>query len=119
MAVEESTTTTTTTLPEDNSQNDLLRKIAAAIVGIIVIILFVLAAKWLGDRIKERFFPSTLPVVTPTTTPVPSNYPGVTVTPIPTYSTSPSTGPNDILYIVVGLMAVGGGSALVLSKKTS
>lgn len=113
MAVEESTTTTT--FHEDNSRSDLLRKIAAAVVGVIVIILFVLAAKWLGDRIKERFFPGTVVVVTPTPTPVLPGY--VSVTPVPTYSTSPATGPADSLYIIVGLMALTGGSFLILAKK--
>lgn len=121
MAVEE----TTTTRYEDNSgRSDLVRKIVAAVIGLVVIILIVLAAKWIGDRVRERFFPGGLtPTPTPviTVTPVPSGY--VTLTPsggptaVPTYSRIPATGPEDYAYIVVALMALGGIGALSLVKK--
>lgn len=100
-----------TTFPESSSNSsDLLRKIVAAVVGIIVIILIVLAAKWIGDRVRDRFFPIS---VTPTPTPV------VTITPtkVPTYSNIPATGPEDFAYILVALMGLGGISALAFSKK--
>ncbi len=121
MAVEE----TTTTRYEDNSgRSDIVRKIVAAVVGLIVIILIVLAARWIGDRVRERFFPGTItPTPTPIISPVPTGY--VTLTPsgvptaVPTYTKIPSTGPEDYAYVIVGLMALGGFGALSLAKRTS
>lgn len=121
MAVEE----TTTTRYEDNSgRSDLIRKIVAAIVGLIVIILIVLAAKWIGDRVRERFFPGGItptPIPTVSITPTPSGY--VTLAPsgmptlVPTYSNIPKTGPEDYAYVIVVLMALGGIGSLVVSKR--
>ncbi len=123
MAVEE----TTTTRFEDNSgRSDIVRKIVAAVVGLIVIILIVLAARWIGDRVRERFFPGTItPTPTPIISPIPTGY--VTLTPsqlpsgvptgVPTYSHIPATGPEDYAYVIVGLMALGGVGALSLAKK--
>ncbi len=110
-----------TTLPEPKSDtSDILRKVVAAIVGLIVIILIVLAAKWIGDRIRERFFPGTItPTPTPvvTITPIPTGYISPMPTRVPSYSHIPATGTEDYIYVLVGLMAIGGTSALVLAKK--
>ena len=106
------------TLPEPQSDSsDLLRKIVAAVIGIIVIILIVLAAKWIGDRIRDRFFPSSpTPTSTPTVTQLPTNIATPTITPP---GQIPSTGPMDIGYVLIGLSALGGLTTIALSKRRS
>lgn len=120
MAVEE----TTTRIDDGNSGgSDTIRKVVAAIVGLIVIILIVLLAKWLGDRIRERFFENNPPVVE-TIPPEDSNESTPSGKPIydpktGTYSAIPATGPNDFGYAMIGFLAVAGLSSLVIAKKFS
>lgn len=111
-----------TTLPEPQSNSsDILRKVAAAIIGVFVIILIVLAAKWIGDRVRERFFPGTTvggtTAPTPTNSPDQSNTPTLTPTSMPTYSQIPNTGAENFIYVLIGLMTLGGSSAILLAKK--
>lgn len=121
MAVEE----TTTRISDDNNTSDTLRKIVAAIVGLIVIILIVLLAKWLGDRIRERFVstPPTVQTIPPEeiTESTPSG--DLTFDPrtgtyrASTASAIPATGPNDVAYIIMATLIIGGTSALAISRK--
>ncbi len=116
--------------PEPTQSTDLIRKVVAAVVGVIVIIILVLLAKWLGDRVRERFFPKTttanVQVIPPEDTannPAgPTNNPGSTNPAnskmATAYSAIPATGPNDLNYIVLALFAVAGLFALSLTKKS-
>lgn len=86
------------------------RKVLAGIMGILVIVVLILLAKWTGDRIRERFLKPKTPVAVVTTQPVKTdNLLGDTTTDnTATYSAIPSTGPNDWLYAVAGIMFISG-----------
>ncbi len=123
-----------------NESADLVRKVAAAIVGLIIIIILVLLAKWLGDRVRERFFPqknSTAnvqvipPEVNAPTTNSPANSKNSTnptsstntASPtsgsVSTVSAIPATGPNDWNYLILAVLALSGLSTLAWAKKSS
>lgn len=87
------------------------RKIAAGLIGVLVLIFLFFAAKWTGDRIRERFLKPKSPAVVATTKPpttTSDNLLGEKATPTATYSAIPSTGPNDLLYVIAGIMFISG-----------
>lgn len=89
----------------ENTETDSGRKATAAIVGILLVVLLVVAAKWTGDKIRERLTkPKPIAVVEQT----PADNLLGEKTKSATYSAIPETGPNDWLYAVVGLMLVSG-----------
>ncbi len=95
------------------------RKIAAVIVGIFILVLIVLAARWVGEQIRERFFtPKPVVVTTPAPT-LPVTPTPITEIPGATPSAIPSTGPNDLGYLAMSLMLFGGSSLILLTKRTS
>ncbi len=93
----------------ENSQvSDTGRNVVAAIVGVILIVVLVFAAKWTGDKIREKLSkPKPEPVVVrqeiPQNSLLNDNAKKAT-----SYSAIPKTGPNDWLYVVVGIMFISG-----------
>lgn len=95
---------------------ELLRKILAILIGILILIGIVLLAKWVGDRVREKFFTkktSVVQVIPPEDVPTESRSTGSNTA---TYSAIPTTGPNDILYVVVGMAGLVG---VVVKRVTS
>ncbi|KKU92477.1 MAG: hypothetical protein UY21_C0001G0100 [Microgenomates group bacterium GW2011_GWA1_48_10] len=127
-SVEERTKTTTTSEPswDGDSSSDTIRKIVAAVIGIIIIILLVLLAKWVGDKIRERFLTPKTPTATtqeippedstPVSTPSGTTYPPSGQ---PPYTTIPATGPEDWAYVFLALLALTGFSSLLFARKLS
>jgi len=103
-----------------NSTSDSGRKVVAALVGVVLIILFVLAAKWTGDKIRERFSPTKpQPVAVIEQPKSDNNLLGSNTTNTATYSAIPKTGPNDWLYAVTGIMLLAGLGARKLANRIS
>lgn len=98
-----------------DSTSDTGRKIVAALVGVVLIVLLVIVAKWTGDQIRSRLVkPQPVAVVEQ---PVSENLLGDNTNQTATYSAIPSTGPNDWLYAVSGIMLVSGLGLLRLAKR--
>lgn len=98
---------------------ELSRKITAAIIGVLIIIGLFFAAKWTGDRIRERFLKPKAPSVVTTVKPKPTkndNLLGDKTTQTATYSAIPSTGPYDIFYLIAGLLFLSGLTMVKLSR---
>lgn len=97
------------------------KNILAVVLGILVLILVVLLARWVGDKIKERF---TTPKTVVTTNPPVETVPNTTTTnpeasPTPvTYKAIPKTGP-EFVYLFTGLSTLAGVISLKFSKKIS
>ena len=77
------------------------KSIAAVVFGILVLVLIVFAARFVGDKIKERFTtPKT--VITSNVPTVVENTPMVEDTYTATYSAVPKTGPIEVFYLLSG-----------------
>lgn len=104
---------------QNNSESDWTRKVLAALVGLFVIIVLVLSAKWVGDKVREKFFTPKGPTVNSQIIPVEDNTAQETGNQS-TASAIPKTGPADVGYFVMGLLFLGGVVSLTLAKtKTS
>ena len=93
---------------------ETVRKLTAAIVGIIIIIAIILLAKWVGDRVRERFFQPRQPVVIQQQTPKQTQDADSAKT--ATYSAIPSTGPKETAYLLFAFLAVSGLASIKLAK---
>lgn len=105
------------------------RQIAAVFAGILVIIVLIVMARWTGDQIKQRFLTpkmateaASLQAENMSQSPAPAEPTAGsnTVTPSPsqanktaTYSAIPSTGPEDIGYFFLAILAFAG----IVSRK--
>ena len=108
---------------------ETLRKIIAAVIGILIIVALIFFAKWLGDRIRERIFPTTSNAqkvvnTTPTVAaPAPTrNVPGTTKVitgKSATMSAIPATGPVETAYLLFGLLASAGVASKFVASKIS
>jgi hypothetical protein len=111
---------------------ETLKKVVAAIIGILIIVALILLAKWLGDRIRERIFPAktetqtVAEVVQPNVVkPLPSRIKAGAVvsntvtsnTKLATISATPATGPSDMIFVVLGFVAVAGLTTKLLANK--
>ncbi len=87
-----------------------LKNVIAAGLGILMLILVILAARWTGEKIREKFFkPKTIiPVITQTTQPTAS------------VSAIPATGPNNLNYYLLIVVFTSGLFCLLTTpyKKT-
>jgi hypothetical protein len=112
---------------------ETLKKVVAAIIGILIIVALILLAKWLGDRIRERIFPAKTETQTEAQVtqpnivkPLPSRIKSGAVVPntvtvnnakLATISATPATGPNDMIFVVMGFIAVAGLTSKFLANK--
>lgn len=79
-----------------------LKNIIAAFLGILMLILVILAARWTGERIREKFFkPKNIPSVV---VQKPREKPQPTVT----VSAIPKTGPNNFNYYLLMVVFTSG-----------
>lgn len=98
---------------------DLLKKIFGFVVAALILVAVVLAARWTGEKIRERFLSPTKPPVTiyqPGNTPANSSGDQSKTA---TYSAIPQTGPESFGLIMAAVSALGGLSSLYLAKKSS
>lgn len=96
---------------------DLLRKILTLLLAALVLVIIVLAARWTGEKIRERFLQPAKPPIT-------VYQPGITSTNITTnstktatYSAIPKTGPEEFGLVMTAISMLGGISSLVLARK--
>lgn len=96
------------------------RKVLAVIVGILILVIVVFAARFIGQKIQQRIFtPKTVVTENLPVVPVQTSPSLITKNNIATISAIPKTGPEDIGFVVMGLMFFGGISSLTLSKRFS
>ncbi len=103
------------------------RQISLVVIGFLIIVILILAARWTGDQIKQRFLtPKNISQseVNSSQTSTRENsaagtpavgVPGESVTKVTTPSAIPSTGTREIGYIFLAFLAVSGLASLRLA----
>lgn len=88
------------------------RKVAAIILGVVVLVGIILAARWTGEQIRQRFFAPRPTIITSVPAPAPENQESLMnlpkKSPVATTSAIPKTGPAEVFYLFSGLAAASG-----------
>jgi hypothetical protein len=88
-------------------------------VAALVLVVVVLAARWTGEKIRERFLSPAKPPVTVYQPGNSQNNPSSEKSKTATYSAIPETGPESFGLVMAAVSALGGLSSLYLAKKSS
>ncbi|MCL4390480.1 MAG: hypothetical protein M1484_00310 [Patescibacteria group bacterium] len=95
---------------------ETLRKILAAVIGLLIIIALIIAAKWTGDQIRQKFFTPKTPTMVEQTVPAQQTQPLAQNSPTATYSAIPSTGPREDAMVLLVFFALAGVVTLRFAK---
>lgn len=89
----------------------------AAVVGAVVILTLIFVAKWTGDQIRMRFLTPKQVLTEVAETKKPEAVLGTDAAKgTATYSAIPATGPNDLGYALLALLALAGFSFLTIAR---
>jgi nitrate/nitrite transporter NarK len=98
---------------------DLFKRVLGLVVAALVLVVVVLAARWTGEKIRERFLFPAKPPVTVYQPGNSQNNSSSEKSKTATYSAIPQTGPESFGLVMAAVSALGGLSSLYLAKKSS
>ena len=95
---------------------EVLKKVLAVVFGILLLVLVVFVARWVGDKIRERYFAPKVIVTTNAPESIVIDTQPTMIPKVATYSAIPKTGPAEIMYLMSGFGLLSGLASLKLSR---
>ncbi len=98
------------------------RKVLAIVIGLLIIVAVVLLARFVGDKVREKFLmPKPVAKVSQVVPAEQAEAPQVMMTAnkSATYSAIPATGPESFGYLLLAILFLGGVSSLALSRRVA